>query len=196
MRPLRFVAIILALLLAAAACSSGSGGDAQKKIDDPDPNINKTGMPIVKDKVTINFMSGRPSQTAEDWNTVAAMKEMEQQSNIHINWGPVPMEGVKEKRNLAMASGDYPEVIFRAKFSNVDLAKYGEQGTFIPLNTLIDNYMPNLKDLLEENPDIKAGMTFPDGKIYGLPTIYDPEFQSLQMGYKLWVRKDWLDKFG
>lgn len=34
-------------------------------------------------------------------------------------------------------------------------------------------------------------MTFPDGKIYGTPSIYDP----LYMQVMLWVRKDWLEKF-
>ncbi|WP_157683325.1 extracellular solute-binding protein [Microlunatus soli] len=183
-------------MLAAAGCAGGSQDDPQTKIDEPDPNINTTGMPIAKEPVTISFMSGRPSQTADDWNTVAAMKKMEKQSGVHIDWGLVPSEGATEKRNLSLASGDYPEVIYRTGLGAVDLAKYGEQGTLIPLNTLIDKYMPNLKAILAENPDIKRGMTFPDGKIYGLPTIYDPEFASLQMQYKLWVRKDWLAKFG
>src|SRR5699024_6183840 len=41
---------------------------------------------------------------------------------------------------------------------------------------------------------IKKGITFPDGGIYGLPTIYDPEFPSLLMGSKIWVREDWLEQ--
>src|SRR5699024_3076170 len=84
----------------------------------------------------------------------------------------------------------------RMALSSVDIAKYGEQGTFIALNDLIEQYMPNLTALLEENPEIRKVMTFPDGNIYSLPTIYDPDFDSLMMQHKLWVRKDWLDKFG
>src|SRR5690625_7877166 len=78
----------------------------------------------------------------------------------------------------------------------VDIAQYGEQGTLIVLNDVIDQYMPNLTALLDENEDIRKGLTFPDGNIYSLPTIYDPDFDALNMQTKMWVRQDWLDQFG
>src|SRR5690606_24602348 len=70
------------------------------------------------------------------------------------------------------------------------------QGVFIPLNDLIDQYAPNLKKLLDENPDIRAGMTMPDGNIYGMPTIYDANFPSVLVGSKLWYNEDWLAEIG
>src|SRR5690625_5861425 len=72
----------------------------------------------------------------------------------------------------------------------VDIAQYGEQGTLIVLNDVIDQYMPNLTALLDENEDIRKGLTFPDGNIYSLPTIYDPDFDALNMQTKMWVRQD------
>src|SRR5699024_5285251 len=46
-------------------------------------------------------------------------------------------------------------------------------------------------------PDCPARRdTFPDGNIYSLPTIYDPDFDALNMQTKMWVRQDWLDQFG
>lgn len=196
MRLFRIVAVMLALLLAAACSPGGGGSETESKIENPDENINPTGMPIVKEKTTIKFMTAKKGINLDDWNKVENMQKMEELSNIHIDWGLVPDDGAAEKVNLALASGEYPEVIFRTGLSSVDLAKYGEQGVFIPLNDLIDKYMPNLKALLEENPELRQGMTFPDGNIYGMPTIYDPEFESLTMQQKLWVRKDWLEKFG
>ena len=191
----RLAAIVLSALLL-TSCGGGSDSQTQDKIDNPDPNINMSGMPIVDEQVTISLMTRRYAGTAEDWNTVASWKEMEKRSNIHVDWGLVPWEGGTEKANLALASGDYPEAINRMALSAVDIAKYGEQGTFITMNDLIDQHMPNLKAVLDENPDIRKGMTFPDGNIYSLPTIYDPDFDSLMMQQKLWVRQDWLDKFG
>ena len=180
-----------------ASCSGGgSSSQTQDKIDNPDPNINTTGMPIVNEAVTISMMTGHKPATADDWNTVKSVQQMEELSNIHIDWGPVPAEGIAEKRNLAMASGDYPEVLNRTSLTSVDLATHGEQGAFIALNELIDSYMPNLKAVMDEYPDIAKGMAMPDGNIYSMPTIYDPEFDALIMQRKLWVRKDWLDDFG
>ena len=77
-----------------------------------------------------------------------------------------------------------------------DILKYGEQGVFIPLNDLIEEHAPNLTKLLEENPDIKKGITFPDGNIYSLPTIFEPDFLSMRMGAKPWINQEWLDALG
>src|SRR5690625_7687912 len=42
--------------------------------------------------------------------------------------------------------------------------------------------------------EIEKGLTFPDGHIYSLPTIYDPEFTSLHSQIKPYIRKDWLEQ--
>ena len=70
---------------------------------------------------------------------------------------------------------------------------YGEQGIFIPLNDLIDQYAPNFKRILEEDPDLKRGLTMPDGNIYSFPRIFDPNFKSVLAGWKLWINQDFLD---
>lgn len=176
-----------------ASCSSG-GADVKDQIENLDPNINREGMPIVKDPVTLRMMTRRSPNTAEDWNTVASMKTMQEQSNIAVDWGYVPWVGYDEKRNLALASGDYPPIFHRMGFGAVDIAKYGEQGTFVALNEAIAQFMPNLTAILDEYPETRAGLTFPDGNIYSLPSIHDPKFESLVMQQKLWVRQDWLDQ--
>lgn len=178
------------------SCSGDTRSDTQDRIENPDDNINPTGMPIVKEKITLTMMTRRYPPSLDDWNDVASMRQMEQESNIHVDWGPIPWENASERRNLALASGDYPEILHRTGLSAVDLAKYGEQGTFIAWNDLIEQYMPNLSGLLAQNPDIVKGMTFPDGNIYSPPTIYDPDFESLVMQNQLCIRTDWLDDLG
>jgi putative aldouronate transport system substrate-binding protein len=179
-----------------AACGDKGGSESQDKLSSPDDNFNAEGMPVVDDTVKLSFMTGRYSTTADDWNTIASVKEMEKRSNIHVDWGLVPFDATEEKRNLALASGDYPEVFSRMGFGAADLAKNGEQGSFLALNDAVENYMPNLKKLLDQYPDIRKGMTMPDGNIYGLPLIYDPDFESLNISEMIWIRTDWLDDFG
>ena len=110
--------------------------------------------------------------------------------------GLVPNAGLTEKRNLSLLGEGMPEVYYRMTFPNTDLAKYGSQGVFLELTDLIEEYMPNLSAILEQYPDIRKGMTFPDGGIYGLPTIYDRQFLSLIIGNKFWIRADWLEQLG
>lgn len=187
---------VLSLLV---SCGDGknttkdSNGANANEVSD---NFMKEGFPIVKDPITIKFFTGKAVTTAADYNEVTIWKDYTDMTNINIDWGPVLRDAVEEKRNLALASGNLPDVFYSAGLGNNDLIKYGDQGVFIPLNNKIEEYMPNLTKLLDENPEIRKGITFPDGNIYGLPTIYDPDFSSLLIGGKPWINKEWLDQLG
>lgn len=159
--------------------------------------INKTGFPIVDDKITLKFFAGE-APASPDWNDdFPVWKEYEDMTNIEIDWvEQIIMDNLAEKRNLVLAGGDLPDVFYATTFSNADLLKYGEQGTFIDLKDLIDEYAPNFKRLMDENPAIRKGITFPDGNIYALPNITDSNFLSMSMGAKPWIDETWLDRLG
>lgn len=174
-----------------AACSQEDNAGADINTDDE--NFNQEGFPIVEEPITLKFMTGKSPSTAEDYNEVSIWQAYEDMTNIQIDWGLIPNEGLTEKRNLSLGSDNMPDVYHTAGMPVMDLLKYGEQGIFIELSDLIEEYMPNLTAVLEENPDIRKGITFPDDGIYGIPTIYDPEFPSLLIGAKFWIREDWLE---
>src|SRR5690606_29248093 len=150
----------------------------------------------VDEPVTISLMTRRANTSAEDWNQVSSVQETQRITNIEIDWGLVGEEAVAERRNLTLTSGDYPEAFYRTGVPGGDIAKYGEQGVFVALNDLIDQYMPNLTARMEEYPALRTGLTFPDGNIYSLPGIYDPGTLGLRYQTKLWARQDWLDAAG
>lgn len=204
---------MLLLLLLVSACSGGNEPSATKeKANNENKNtetvnkennneennasngINETGFPIVNEPLTINFFVGKHTSNANDFNEVLLWKEYNKMTGIDIDWNLVPLESLEEKRNLALASENLPDVFYMAQISNNDLFKYGQQGTFMELTDLIENHMPNLKGLLEEYPEVRKGITFPDNGIYGLPGMFSPEFTSVLAGSKFWVRQDWLDK--
>lgn len=175
--------------------SSGADDKLKEKIDNPPDILNKTDFPIVDKPIKLQFMTGRDPKNAKDYNHVANWAKYQKMTNTRISWGLVPGNDVEEKRNLALSGDDYPEVFNSMAFGVRDIGKYGNQGTFIKLNDLIDNYAPNLKKLMEKYPEVRRGMTFPDGEIHGLPTIRDPDFLGLKIPTKLFIRGDWLDKF-
>lgn len=156
--------------------------------------LNETGMPIVKEKIDVDGFAAK-FFASQDWGNLMLWDEYEKQSNIHINWTTVQTEALAEKKNLLLAAGDYPEIFFASAFSKTDLIKYGQQGVFLPLNDYIEKYAPNFQAILEKYPSVKQGVTMADGKIYGFPTIYDPEFESLRVGAP-WINQEWLDKLG
>jgi len=188
-----FSVVLISVLLFMTACSNKTNEDVTEPSDEELENLNESGLPIVKDEITLDMFAGQPPQSADDWNDVMIWNEYEDMTNINVNWETVQSESLDEKRNLKLGSGDLPDVFYSASLSNTDLLKYGEQGLFIPLNDLIDEYAPNLKKLMEENPEIEKAMTFPDGNIYSLPTIFDADFSSLRLGPRPWINKEALE---
>lgn len=187
------LSLVLVFSLALMGCSKKkevSSEERKKNLE----NFNKEGMPIVKEKITINGFAAK-FYSSQDWSKLMLWKEYEKKSNIHVNWETASTDSLQEKRNLMLASGEYPDILFASAVPKADLLKYGKQGVFLKLNDLIDQYAPNFKKAMEEFPIIKQGITMPDGNIYGLPTIYDPNFKSLRMGTP-WIKKEWLDKVG
>lgn len=189
----------LATGISLSSCSSGDADqEFQDRVDNPGDNvITDTDDPrIVTDKTEVTFMSGRPPTTAENWDDVACVTKAEEITGLHINWGLVPSEGVSEKRNLQLTSGDYPGVFYRTGIGAGDIVKYANQGAFVALDQLIEEFMPNFQAVMDRNEGVREAITFPDGKIYTLPQVYDKEFAAMRHPKKMWVRKDWLDEFG
>lgn len=175
--------------------SGGSDDKLKEKVKHPSGNLKKKGFPIVKDPITVHFMTSHAPNTAKDYNKVANWEHYEKMTNVKVKWGPVQADSTEEKRNLALSGGDYPEAFYGHYMTVSDVGKYGRQGIFIKMNDLIDKYMPNLKKLLKENSDLRRGVTFPDDGIYALPLVIGPEFTAQRIGSKMWARNDWLDKF-
>ncbi|MBQ4109449.1 MAG: extracellular solute-binding protein [Clostridia bacterium] len=180
------IALSVALLLA-AGLFSGCGKDKAAKSD---VAINETGFPIVNEKLEMSMM-GVTNAILCEWSENLFFKEMEAKTNIAFTFTVMDDSTYAEKKNLAFASGDLPDVFFKSQLNNNEVARYGEQGYLLPLEELIDKYAPNLKKLMEENADIKEAITTPDGHIYALPSIDPSRAHSTIV-----LNKKWLEKLG
>lgn len=156
-------------------------------------NINETGMPIVNEPISLKFFTKKTTGTADNWNDAYILNHYEDMTNVNITWEQTPQDSLEEKRNLVLATGDYPDAFFASDLPATDILKYGEQGTFIPLNDLIDEHAPNIKKMLDENPDIRKAMVFPDGNIYSLPAINWENHMINRIGAIPYIRTDYLD---
>jgi putative aldouronate transport system substrate-binding protein len=158
-------------------------------------NVNKAGMPIVKQPVELTFFTGlADTNGSNSFEERLVWKEYAKMSNVKVNFQFVPFGSLTEKRNLALANGDYPDALYSARVPASDLMKYGSQGVFVKLNDYINDYAPNLKKLMDKYPDLRKALTMPDGNIYSFPSFYSPEFLPMLIGTPLWVKQEWLDK--
>ncbi|WP_307327281.1 extracellular solute-binding protein [Evansella vedderi] len=186
-----FVTVFVLLSLVLVGCSDSTTGISEEDRESALENLNDEGFPIVNEKIEVEGFAAK-FFAAQDWNNLMLWEEYEKKSNIKVNWETVTTEVLAERRNLKLASGDYPEIMFASALSRTDLAQYGNQGTFIALNELIDLYAPNFKKIMEEYPIVEKGITMPDGNIYGFPAIFDPDFKGLHIGTP-WINKEWLE---
>ncbi|WP_348619737.1 ABC transporter substrate-binding protein [Paenibacillus polymyxa] len=186
--------LMLAGVFALSGCSGGGGESKNQMVNpDQDANFNKTGLPIVKEAVTLKMVSPKAA-LAPDYSKMEIFKRLEKQTNVKIGWENIPDTDFAEKKNLLLASGDLPDAFYGAGFTDYELINYGKDGTIIPLENLIDKYAPNLKALLDRRPDIKLAITAPDGHIYGLPSWEENKLDTNPFFHV--INKNWLDKLG
>jgi putative aldouronate transport system substrate-binding protein len=176
------VAASSATLLAVSACTS------QKSPSAADDKIGGTA--------TISVFAQQG--TGQDLATNAFTKQLEKKYNIKFKWETTTQDSsvAPEKRQIMMASGDYPDMFLLIpwvdQFNQVDVEKLAKQGVALPLNDLIKKYAPHIQKVIDTNADYKAMVTSPDGKIYGLPQL--AETLHIQYPSKLWIDTAWLKK--
>ena len=139
----------------------------------------------------------RLRNSSGDPDEMLLFKEMEDITNVHLDFVKVPEAEWNEKLNLLLGAGvDLPDAIYSAYAMTIDdLVNYGSQGILIPLNDYIEQYMPNLTRMLTEHPEIRAAITAPDGNIYGLPYVMQDGVTG-QIPSNMFINKAWLDKLG
>lgn len=179
--------VIASFMFLAACGSGGGGGNAASKEQDP------------SGKVTLNFITQSSPLAPADPNEKLINKRLEEKTNVHINWKNFTRDVFVEKRNLAIASGDLPDAIFNADYSDYELLKLAKDGAIIPLNDLIESNMPNFKKVLEDAPEYKSMITAPDGNIYAFPWIEElgEGKERIQAVDSMpWINVEWLKKLG
>ena len=182
--------LMLCILALTGAGGRDSSGAQSRNLD----NLNATGMPIVKEKITLQLtMPKGVGQGNADriWFWKWAEKEM----NIHFDVVQIDGTVWNERRNLMLASNELPDLFFNGGFSTTDIFQYGQkEGQFIPLNALIDTYAPALTQFFRQYPSTRAQSTCPDGNIYFFPGLnQQPQTYNCP---RPWIHTGWLSAVG
>lgn len=154
--------------------------------------MNETGFPIVKEPITIKVM-GTKSATHGEWKDMELFTKMEKITGIKLEFDTPISTSYTEKKNLALASEDLPDVFLAGGITAKDEESYGPQGAFLALEGYINKYAPNVKKTFDAYPDAKQLSTATDGHIYSLPYIADTKTRA---GAILYLNMDWLNKVG
>ena len=185
------VVTLLASTVLLAACGSKNVASS------PDYELKDVQFPLEK-SVTLKFMTASSPLAPADPNDKLIFQRLEKETGVHIDWTNYQSD-FGEKRNLDIASGDLPDAIHNDGASDVELMNWAKQGVIVPVEDLIDEHMPNLKKILDENPEYRSMITAPDGHIYSFPWIEElgEGKESIHTVSDIaWINKEWLDKLG
>lgn len=155
--------------------------------------VAESGYPITSEPITLRvFAPQGPGYPPHD--EMPFFQDLEERTNVFIEWMLVPSQSVDEKRNLVLASGDYPDMFMASGLTPLDEVNYGGQGVLLPLNELIDEWTVSIKGILEQYSWVKDVITTPDGNIYALPSLVaNPH---VQVRDKMWINRTWLANLG
>lgn len=129
-----------------------------------------------------------------DWGEYyhALPDQLAEETGITITWDTILNSDWSDRKAVLLAGGDLPDAFMGSIcFSESDIMT--NLGSFIALDDYIDDYMPNLKKIMEEDPAMKSLATSADGHIYGLPAKRPcrPTVSN-----QMFINKVWLDNLG
>jgi putative aldouronate transport system substrate-binding protein len=149
--------------------------------------------PITDKPITLKILSTKASVQGP-WEEMSFFKYMEELTNIHMEFVLATADSYKEKKNLAFASGELPDVFFGGSgLTPTEEVKYGSEGLLIPLNNLIDTYAVNIQKLFSTTGGLREAITTDDGNIYSL-FYYSGTPRGSQTCF--WYNGRWLDALG
>lgn len=188
-----FTALAAGMLVGLCGCGNSV------KTSNTNNEITDLNFPLKK-TATLSFITSAPSGSTQNPNDRLIFKRLQEETNVEINWTCFVSDQFADKKNLALANAkNLPDGLFNADMSDYDLLRYAKQGVIIPVEDLIEQYMPNLKKVLDENPTYKEMITAPDGHIYSFPWIEQlgSGKEAIQaIGGMPFINKAWLDKLG
>jgi len=185
-----------ATLLVSSLLLAGCGSE-DTSASSPDYELENVELPVEED-VTLNMVGNFSPLAPADPNDKLIFERLEEETGVHIDWTNFT-DDYAEQRNLAIASGDLPDAFWNTLASDQELLSWANDGVIIPVNDLVDEYMPNLSAIYDEYPEYKELSTAPDGNMYSFPWIEElgeKEESIHTVNGMAWINVEWLDNLG
>ncbi len=162
---------------------------------------------IVRKEITLNLFVPRGSMNPK-YNTMKVFKTLSKLTGINFEFTEADTGNYTQTRTLAWNSDEWPDLFL---FSNTmaEQVEYAELDALVPFNdpnlevagvevgSLIDNYMPTYKNLLETNFGIEdAGISAKDVATLGNGMMYSTVSANdvpRDLSYKMWINQKWID---
>lgn len=190
-------AVLSTALIVAAVLAGCSSGKSEPQAGSPEPSgstgsATSAASPAAPPpKISILISHALTKYAMQATNDDRYIKELSRLSGFDLSYDIIGHdEEFDQQLSVRFASGDLPDLIrTRSILSPIHKGAL-ENGVFLELGPLIDQYGPNIKKNIPEEI-WKSPKLSKDGKIYGIPALRP--FPGTDI---LYIRQDWLDKLG
>lgn len=180
----RMLALILVLLMAASAPALAVEIDFHDYSQYP---LVEDGSVTLSIAVPMHDTYGIPAGEMWWWNW------WEYASGVHFDVEQIPQAGLAERKNLILASGTLPDILWGFGFSTSELMRYGDSEELLldMKSYLTEEVMPNFSSFISAYPQTMSCITTPAGGVYTLPY-----YRAIFAGYSsdMYINQNWLDE--
>ena len=173
-----------------------STSNGTKKPSKSQLDINETGWPIVNKPITFEIMT-QLSPSMGDPAKMSMFSYLKEKTNVNIKAIPISDADRRERKTLALQSGDLPDAFAFTwnSFGDFEIDKYSREGAFVDVKDLLPKYAPNINKEFKENPVQNALNVTGDGKVVTLPNK-TTKGETTGADHFLNINKTWLDNLG
>ncbi len=184
---------------------SGSGtaaSQAEVQVQVPAEGGRDVGglmLPLTTEKEDLSVWLTYNSSTVKDINEIKGIQQMEENTNVHVNWTPVTLQEVQEKLGIMLSSGTFPDIVYAGSYGYPGgISKGVEDGVIADMDPLIRENMPNYMTIVNTNEEARKEAATDDGKMnavkimVGTDTTIESEGTYTGMAY----RQDMMEKLG
>lgn len=158
--------------------------------------LTEQTLPVSDEKVTLSYWRVWSNDYTPDFNEYQVNKEMEELTNVKIEFTTVASSIGKEKFGILLASQDLPDMIE----NNVAYPGGGEKaisdGIYIDMAPYVADYMPTYRALRESDETVRKITVSDTGKMWGIYPLFcnnDMELCAEPSWIGMVIRQDWLD---
>lgn len=124
------------------------------------------------------------------WDDNLFFRRMAERTGVDFTFQEVT-DAEEWKRTKAgyKASGELPDILFKAELTNEETKSLYEQGVLIDLKPYLAEYAPHLQALLDAHPEWVRAISLPDGAIAALPQI-----NMIPTNNVIWINSTWVNR--
>lgn len=186
-----------------ASGSDKSGGDSS----DSESSGGDTDAPkeVSLEGVELSYwvpFGGTSRQEIQDFSKNLAYMEKEKKTGVKVEWIHPPEGQEADTFAIMIASDDLPDIIETAESYKGGIERAIQDGTYLRINELCEDYAPSFMKLINSHPDLRKEMYSDSGNLLGFGMICSdmPGDDWTVTRESPWcgpfIRGDWLEELG